>query len=75
MTMPTYLKGCVIDIGFKYYVKHKHVQYHFEVEGLTITMADINNLILLMSKIQGELDETKRKLKQEEAEKERALTR
>uniref|UniRef100_K1QJX5 Mitochondria-eating protein C-terminal domain-containing protein n=1 Tax=Magallana gigas TaxID=29159 RepID=K1QJX5_MAGGI len=38
-------------------------------------MADINNLILLMSKIQGELDETKRKLKQEEAEKERALTR
>lgn len=69
MTMPKYLKGCVIDIGFKYYVKH------FEVEGLTITMADINNLILLMSKIQGELDETKRKLKQEEAEKERALTR
>lgn len=52
-----------------------HVQYHFDVEGLTITMADINNLILLMSKIQGELDETKRKLKQEEAEKERALTR
>lgn len=40
-------------------------------------MADIqvNNLVFHMSKIQAELDETKRKLKQEKEEKERVLTR
>lgn len=38
-------------------------------------MADVDNLILLISRLQGELDDTKRRLKLETAEKERALTR
>ncbi|XP_061184512.1 uncharacterized protein LOC133192535 [Saccostrea echinata] len=38
-------------------------------------MTDVNNLILLISRLQGDLDETQRRLKAETLEKERALTR
>jgi hypothetical protein len=38
-------------------------------------MADLDNLIMHISTLQGELDETKRKLKLETAEKEKALAR